>query len=88
MAQEDTSDSKNTYKVGEEILNKSTECSNGFACLSNPRDRLCKVEYVIEDRLFFVIKKKREHCRYFLPYGAYGCCGCPVRKELYKRYRV
>lgn len=76
------------YDVSPEILTKSGECPHSHRCLSDSEGTVCKAEYLLADQNLFVKEREGRKCDKFLSYGIAGICKCPVRVELYKRYRV
>jgi hypothetical protein len=84
------------YKVGEEILKLATKCEKNFRCLSDNPPNLCRVLRTVGTEL--IITNCTEHCamcRYCLVFKPSehhatneSFCTCPVRMELYKRYRI
>lgn len=76
------------YDVSPDILQKSGECPHSHRCLSTPENTVCKAEYLLADQNLFVKEKESRKCNKFLSYGIAGICRCPVRVELFKRYKV
>jgi hypothetical protein len=79
---------KEKYEVNEEIKKKAGECAHGFRCLTDPKSIVCNAEYLLADQNLFVKEKNGRNCDRYLSYGIAGICRCPVRVELYRRYRV
>lgn len=76
------------FLIDEETRNKTTLCAEKQLCLSGPKAVACPVQYMIEEVVLFVDKKNKKGCNYYLPYGLSGICMCPVRKELFKKYKI
>ncbi len=74
-------------KVDDNILQETTKCRKNFSCLSGEKP-ICKVELCIENTIFFVKCASNESCSYKVPFGFSYVCVCPVRKELYNRYKI
>jgi hypothetical protein len=74
--------------ISEDILKKTVGCKKEFACLSGDQKNLCEIEECLPDTIYFVKCLKDETCSYAIPYGPTYFCMCPVRREIYSRYRV
>ncbi len=79
---------KETYEVSQDILVKAKDCVKSQKCLRDPKNTLCKSEYLLDNQVLFVKEKESHSCNKFLPYGLTGVCRCPVRTELYRRYGI
>ena len=78
---------KNVIKISDDIIKKADRCKKNLICLSGESD-LCKVEYYVDDKIHFVKCVNIKPCSYRIPFG-YSCvCICPVRKEIFNRYRI
>ena len=73
------------YKV---ILQNTTNCENGFSCLNGGREKICKVESVVSDKVLFVKCLHTDNCYYKLSFGQEIICTCPTRKEIYNKYGI
>jgi len=73
-----------------EVIARTTQCPKNFACLSQPVQTVCKVEYCVNGLVDFVeCKTATLPCEYKIPYGYTGnICLCPTRQEIYKRYNL
>ncbi|VVB86680.1 Uncharacterised protein [uncultured archaeon] len=74
-------------KVSEDAL-KKTKCKKDFSCLSGERTDLCMVEYCVNGEIHFLRCMYNSRCGYQIPFGYSSVCTCPVRKELYNRYKI
>ncbi len=74
-------------KVDDNILKKTTKCREKFSCLSGGTP-FCRVELCIEDTIHFIKCVSNKSCVYKVPFGYSYVCICPVRKELYNRYKI
>ena len=79
---------KTVIEISEEILEKTDRCRKNLICLSGDGTGLCKVELCIEDRIHFIKCMDRKPCDYKIPFGYSFVCICPVRKELFNRYKI
>ncbi len=78
-------------EVSDELLRSASECEKGYRCLSCAPDELCQMKFhPYDDGTYFVECVKEQECHYAEVYPDKGVaiCNCPVRKELYRRYRV
>jgi hypothetical protein len=79
---------KEKYEVSEEIKKRSGECPHSHRCLTDLANTVCKAEYLLAEQNLFVKEKEKRDCDKYLSFGIAGICRCPVRVELYKRYRL
>jgi hypothetical protein len=77
-----------TLAINEEIIKKTTRCTKKLSCLAGDRDDLCKVEFCVEEKIHFIKCLDKQPCNYRIPFGYSHVCICPVRKELYNKYKV
>ncbi len=75
-------------QISEDTIKKTTKCQKSFSCLSGERKDLCEVESCVNDEIHFLKCMYNSLCRYRVPFGYSSVCTCPVRKELYNRYRI
>ena len=75
-------------KVGEETIAKTTKCHDNFRCLGGEPTYLCPVSNRVSNGVLFVECKEGTLCNYQVPFGYTNVCSCPVRIELYDRYRI
>jgi hypothetical protein len=79
---------KMDFEINEEIKKNTTKCNKDFICFSKSRTDLCKVEYNVDNKIHFVNCKSSEPCNYRISFGYSFVCQCPVRKELFNRYKI
>ena len=73
--------------ISDEALEDATQCKKDFSCLGSEGD-CCKVAVCVEKEVLFIKNKEITPCPYKESF-AYGfICKCPVRKELYNKYKV
>jgi len=77
---------KTVIKIDEDILKSATKCRKNLSCLSG-RD-ICKVEYCIDSTIHFIKCLNLEPCHYRMSFGDSFVYNCPVRKELFNRYKI
>ena len=73
--------------IDEATKAKVKHCTKAFACLDNPSDTCCEVLRV-HGLLYYVRYMQKYGCQYEDPIGDFSSCSCPVRKEIYRRYRM
>jgi hypothetical protein len=74
-------------QVSDEILNK-TECLYSFQCLDEENIDICMVDRCLQGNTCFLKTLKQKNCIYQRSFGYSHMCLCPVRAELYRRYRI
>lgn len=74
-------------RVDDNIIKETTKCRKIFSCLSGEAPS-CSVELSIENKIHFIKCVSNESCSYRVPFGYSHVCNCPVRKELYNRYKI
>lgn len=77
------------FAVSEDVIKKATKCGSNFSCLSGEEVCLCEIEDFAGDKLHFIKPGNATgECNYRMGFGFSYLCNCPVRKEIYKQYRV
>jgi hypothetical protein len=64
------------------------ECNRAHACLSGDGDCLCQVEQFLDDTILSIAPPPDMKCTHKMRYRDAFLCTCPVRKEIYKRYKI
>lgn len=73
------------FEIQKETMLSATRCDKNFNCIDCSPS--CKVESFVGNSVIFVSKLERR-CNYYQEFG-YGCvCKCPVRLEIYKKYKL
>lgn len=75
-------------EVDKEIVEKATQCTNGFRCLSEDNAFLCEVVVPLGSDIVEVKSKSVRSCCYGLSVGNSRYCHCPIRNEIYNLYKV
>jgi hypothetical protein len=75
-------------EIDQAILSSTTRCRRGFSCLSAVSRSICPPEQFIQDDVLFVKSARTKMCPYLVHFGLGFVCSCPVRKGIYKRYRI
>jgi hypothetical protein len=78
--------SKMVIKIDEDILKTASMCKKNLSCLSG--SDICKVEFCVDGKIHFIKCMNLEPCHYRMPFGYSFVCRCPVRKELFNRYKI
>ena len=76
-----------TFTVGEEALQRTSQCPHDFGCLSAEVVKICPVKsFEKASSVLYVLPEKADACPYHIVLSDAIVCACPVRKELYKHY--
>ncbi len=78
----------NKYYVCDITIRATTKCDKEFSCLEGSRQDLCSVKYCINRGISFVECANDNNCYYKTSYGDGMICLCPVRNELYNKYKI
>jgi len=78
---------KKKINISQTILDSASECLNQQVCLSGGK-AMCKVKKHEESRVLFVKQHGHLNCPFSIPLGADCICTCPVRVEIFRKYRV
>ncbi len=76
------------YKMDVQTINDTAKCNENFACLEGEKKCLCSAEQMINGRLLFVKSVNNNVCDYKTSFGYSHFCNCPVRLEIFERYKV
>ena len=74
--------------ISDESLRAATHCGKGFSCLDGDRKDICKVEACINKTVYLVKCFNDDYCFYKKSFGMEHYCVCPVRKEIYDKYKI
>lgn len=73
----------------ENILKRAPECQRDSSCIHPYKKRdLCLVTDSVNGVLFVAPNKDSRPCERMLHFGLAYICNCPVRKEIYAKYRI
>lgn len=62
-------------------------CKRAYAC--REAHTYCRPAFSIDgDNFYFVGQEGDEECLYKKKYGSLHTCDCPVRLEIYQRYKI
>ncbi|MBI4844605.1 MAG: hypothetical protein HY809_09870 [Nitrospirae bacterium] len=79
------------YEVSKKAIQEAKKCTNNFECLEGRFENCpCVLERYLEGNGVFLHEnsKLKRHCEYILSYGYSFSCHCPVRIEIFKKYKV
>jgi hypothetical protein len=75
-------------KIDEPIISRTTKCNARFGCLDNHIKFHCKIDKSVGNVIFVSDEKHGLHCTYMLPFGSSFICVCPVRNEIFRKYKI
>jgi len=77
------------YEIEEEVVRRAYLCPRDHVCLTGKDGLYCKVTDLMKgssDEAILVDCRKGIVCPYLKAFGKTHVCGCPVRREIHKRY--
>ena len=74
-------------KIPDELLEITENCNKLFGCIENDKHVLCKVKYCVDNKVYFIECLHNDKCDYQISFGTSYFCSCPVRKEIYNKYK-
>ena len=75
-------------EIPDDIIRKANKCEKNFRCLSGEIEKLCRVLCFIKNDIYFVKCQGEADCLYLETFEKTVLCNCPVRKEIYRKYKV
>ncbi len=75
-------------EIDENIIKKATNCSKEHKCLKEKDFIYCKAERCICDSVLFLVCKEQIGCNYQIAYGNCQVCRCPIRIEIFNKYKI
>ncbi len=75
-------------EVSGNVLNETTKCRKNFSCLTEEHGNICKVLCCMKGDIYFVKCLGEKDCPYLEASEKTERCTCPVRKEIYQRYKI
>jgi hypothetical protein len=73
--------------VSNEARQACTECPRGFSCLEENGD-LCRISCCVDGALHFITCAHEGPCPYKHAVWERLICNCPVRREIYSKYKI
>jgi len=92
MVSEAINDKKNNVsddaiRISDQVQQSATDCTKGLSCLNNEKNDICKIDSCVNDNVHFVKDDNDRYCNYKKNFGSAFYCNCPVRKEIYNKYK-
>jgi len=75
-------------KIDANTLKQTLHCEQNFKCLKNDLTELCKVENCFNGEIHFIQCSDKLVCNYKQIFGSSSICTCPVRREIYNKYKI
>lgn len=76
------------FEISEKCVAAAHECKKGHSCLRSHAKDLCPVERCVDGKVHFIHCRHPDTCGFQQRFGDSVFCACPVRKELFNKYRV
>mgnify|MGYP001486957991 CR=1 FL=1 len=61
-------------------------CPKAYACRET--HAYCQPAFPLDGDKFYFVGQGEEECPYKEKYGTLHTCSCPVRQEIYRRYKI
>lgn len=74
--------------VSDEAIKATTKCRKFFSCLKEKDRNFCAVANCINEEILFMKTLKNACCPYQQAFGNEFLCDCPVRKEIFVKYKI
>jgi len=75
-------------EVSEDVVRKTDRCPYGMKCLKDGGRPECEVEHLVVGNGVFVRSRECIICSYRISHARSYVCLCPVRIELFQRYKI
>ena len=76
-------------EIEEDIKKSTTKCEKKLSCLSGKNHKLCNAIGSVGTKIVCIDCFEGKRCNYREPYGLSSyVCSCPIRKELYRKYKI
>lgn len=73
--------------VSNKTKSMASKCKKKLSCLGTKKgEGLCEVKKFLLESALYITFDKKESCNYHYSVGGDSFCGCPVRKEIFKKY--
>ncbi len=76
------------YHVSKEAVQACVKCPRGLSCLEESDRDLCRVASCVDGAMHFITCAHDGPCPYKQPVWERLLCNCPVRREIYNKYKV
>ncbi|MCI5218835.1 MAG: hypothetical protein D3914_06510 [Candidatus Electrothrix sp. LOE2] len=74
--------------VSDKSKSMASKCRKKFSCLDGKKRKICEAKKCILESALYIIFHEQERCDYHYSIGGDSFCGCPVRKEIFKKYAM
>jgi hypothetical protein len=75
-------------EIDKNTLKQTLHCESDFKCLKNDLTCLCKVENCFNGEIHYIKCADNFYCNYKMLFGSSTVCTCPVRREIYNKYKI
>lgn len=75
-------------KIDNEIIKETTKCKRNYECLCSEGGVCCEVEMCVDEEVHFIYCLYDTPCNYKASFGDRNICKCPIRMEIYNKYKV
>ncbi len=72
--------------IDSEIIDKATKCDKKFACLADSKHLCCEIYISLNNEICVLRGVAKNKCNYKMG-GFSEVCTCPVRVEIYNKYK-
>ena len=74
--------------VSNEVMQATSDCKKGFSCLGGKSKDLCKIGTSFDGEIHFIVCLDEIKCSYNRSHEDGIICDCPIRKEIYNKYKI
>jgi len=74
--------------VNEHVKTAASRCCKEYSCLSENPGSLCRVIFCVNSKILGVLCTEEDFCTYKHTMEDRTCCTCPVRLEIYEKYKL
>ncbi|MCW5203764.1 hypothetical protein VU11_06250 [Desulfobulbus sp. US2] len=74
--------------VSRKSKSMASKCKKKLSCLKGGEREICEAKKCILESALYVIFNDQKCCNYHYSIGGDSFCGCPVRKEIFKKYEI
>jgi hypothetical protein len=75
-------------EIGDDIKKSTTKCEINYACLSERNHEFCPIISTVGKKMLCLDCTSGRRCNYRVRYGVSAfLCTCPVRREIYRKYK-
>lgn len=74
--------------VSDTAKSMASRCRKKLSCLEGKKRKICEAQKCMLESALYIIFDKKESCNYHYSVGGHSFCGCPVRKEIFKKYKI